>query len=43
MKKKEKKLTDDEVETLIALIKLDLAGDIKLPDCDGCAGDAGCC
>lgn len=43
MKKKEKKLTDDEIEALISLIRLDLADDTELPDCNECTGDAGCC
>ena len=37
-------LSDDEVDTLIALIRLDLAGDFDLPlDCGGCTGEKGCC
>jgi hypothetical protein len=35
-------LTEDEIETLLILIRLDLAGDLNL-DCKGCPGDAGCC
>ena len=37
-----KDLTEDEIETLIALIRLDLAGGLNL-DCNSCPGNAGCC
>jgi hypothetical protein len=39
-------LSDDELETLVALIRLDLAGDgFNLPplDCGSCTGEKGCC
>ena len=34
-------LTEEEIETLYYLIKLFNSDDIL--DCNGCAGDAGCC
>ena len=42
-------MTEDEIETLIDLIRLDLAGEggegFKAPyaACGACTGDAGCC
>ncbi len=39
-------MSADELETLLSLIKLDLAGDefYLLPlDCGGCTGEKGCC
>jgi hypothetical protein len=38
-------LSDDELETLLALIRLDLyIGNLNLPlDCGSCTGEKGCC
>lgn len=37
-------LTEDELETMLMLIKLDLHDDLKLPlDCGSCTGEKGCC
>lgn len=36
-------LTDEEVDTLISLIRLTVLQDNIPIECRGCSGDAGCC
>ncbi len=38
-------LTEDELETMLMIIKLDLHSELKLPplECGGCTGEKGCC